>query len=98
MYDVSSLQLWPRTDCCTGNRNTRWNVFVGLSQDTDFSTPVPNVPAAMAPGTASYTMPMTSPTRGRYVTISRPFVQGDDNILSVSRGCCTHLYAFGVLG
>jgi hypothetical protein len=84
-FDVSQLVLWPRTDCCT-SRNTRWAINLGLSTDAAFDSGVPGVPANVGPDQTtpvSVTFNLPAPVPTRFVTVSRSFLEGDDNILAV---------------
>ena len=81
-FDVQRIQVWPRTDCCTGNRNKNWRISVGLSRDEAYDVRVPGVPADLA-ATSSFTFNLASPTRSRYAIVSRPYLAGDDNILQI---------------
>ena len=83
VYDVQSVEFWPRLDCCAAGRNRRWRITVGVSRDVAYATELANVPANMLPGTPSYTLALPAPTRGRFVQVRRDFVLNDDNILQI---------------
>jgi len=85
-YDVSSVEFWPRTDCCTG-RGTRYNIALGQSRDIAFNFKVPNMPANVQPVQGqtplSWTFNLATPVRTRFATVYRPFLLNNDNILNV---------------
>ena len=49
-YDVSTITIWPRTDCCQ-SRNMGFNVAAGLSTDTAFDQVIPYSTTACGGGT-----------------------------------------------
>ena len=72
-YDLTRLQVWPRTDCCFDdpyNRNTRWVITAGMSRDQGFGVAPQGVPDDLADVT-SWDLPFATPTRSRYVVVSR---------------------------
>jgi len=79
VYDVQYIDVWVRTDCCLP-RNTRWEIYVGNSRDYRYNARCPNVPADM---TMTGSRRIACPLQGRYVTIRRPFLMGDENILTI---------------
>ena len=96
-YDVTSIVVWPRTDCCIvapDDRTTRWSIAIGNSMDTAFDSPVPGVPAQLGGSVIgaqrSVTIPLATPLTGRFVIVSRSFVMNDINVLSI---CEIKVYA-----
>ena len=84
-YDVSEVIVWPRTDCCN-TRNTRVVISLGQSTNMAFDSNIVGVPANIGPNAGLFNLPFQLPTpvRSRFVTISRTYLAGDDNILAVS--------------
>lgn len=87
VYDVSYVQLWPRTDCCTNPRNLYWQMYIGNSLNPQFNTqcnmPTDVTPSPKAPGNgvgptyAKYNTTVPCAARGRYVIIMRPYRAAD---------------------
>jgi hypothetical protein len=77
-FDVSSITLWPRTDCCP-ERNRFTAVSIGYSRDLAFNPLCPGIPTDL--GTATGGRTYTCPLRGRFAFFSRVPQPGETNNL-----------------
>lgn len=88
VFDVQYMDIWPRTDCCSW-RNRRWEIYIGNSQDYNYNTRCMNVPADVTPRSPATSVRVQCAATGRYVIVRRPFLSGDDNILTICGESCT---------
>jgi hypothetical protein len=103
VYDITSLVLYPRTDCCLA-RNLGWQIYIGNSKNPAFNTRCTNVPADVTPrpylttptqgsALASYKTTVNCIATGRYVNIVRPYVASDGTTNNFLQLC--ELFVYG---